>query len=278
MKSLLRYPGGKTRAVKILKEYVARHYPERRTLLSPFLGGGSFELAMKDQCTIVSNDLFEPLYTFWAALQEGFSEEVATHVQRHMPVTKEKFLHFRKHIGEIADRNERAAVYYIINRCSFSGATFCGGFSQQAADGRLNAAALQRLRDFDLSTGFTVSNMDAVEFLSCHPEDATAFVYADPPYYVDGYLYGRDGDLHKAFDHAAFAASIRQRSDWMISYNDCPYVRDLYRGCRIFEASWTYGMNASRESSEIIILPGLETETTAVAEAQATIEEEELAA
>jgi DNA adenine methylase len=255
MKSVLRYPGGKTRAIHILKDYVAQHYPGRRTLLSPFLGGGSFELSMKATCSIVANDLFEPLYTFWAVLQEGSAGEVADLVQRQLPVTKEKFLHLRKNIATILDRNERAAAYFIINRCSFSGATFCGGFSQQAADGRLNAAAVERLRGFDISGGFTIQNLDAVAFLSCHPEDAEAFVYADPPYYIEGYLYGRDGDLHKAFDHAAFAAAIRQRSDWIISYNDCPYIRDLYRGCRIFEESWAYGMNASRSSSEIIILP-----------------------
>ena len=49
MKSPLRYPGGKTRAVKILKKYVNTHFPGRKVILSPFFGGGSFEIAMKEE-------------------------------------------------------------------------------------------------------------------------------------------------------------------------------------------------------------------------------------
>ena len=46
MKTLLRYPGGKAKAVKILEKYI----PENTTkIVSPFFGGGSleFQLASK---------------------------------------------------------------------------------------------------------------------------------------------------------------------------------------------------------------------------------------
>ena len=99
--------------------------------------------------------------------------------------------------------------------------------------------------------------MDCCEFLRAHPEKADTLVYADPPYYIKTYIYGKDGDMHESFDHKAFAETIRKRRDWMISYNDCDYIRELYKGCRIFTESWAYGMNASKESSEVIILPPL---------------------
>ena len=255
MKSPVRYPGGKTRAVKILKKYVDAHFPGRKVILSPFFGGGSFEIAMsEDGYTVLANDLFGPLYTFWTTLKSN-AQTLINIVRTHMPVTKEKFMKFRTNIMNL-ESLEQAAAYYIINRCSFSGSTFCGGYSAQAATGRLNDSSLRTLETIDLAQ-IKFSNMDCCEFLNSHPENAETLVYADPPYYIKTYIYGKDGDMHESFDHAAFAKTIKGRKDWILSYNDCDYIRELYKGCRIFTESWAYGMNASKESSEVIILPPL---------------------
>jgi DNA adenine methylase len=256
MKSPLRYPGGKTRAVKILKKYVNSHFPGRKVILSPFFGGGSFEIAMKEEkYKIFANDLFVPLYRFWTVLKNN-PTHLTSLVRDQMPVSKEKFSEIRQDIMDSETYEEMAASYYIINRCSFSGSTFCGGYSAQAATGRLNDSSLRTLATSDLKD-VEFSNMDCCAFLNAHPEKADTLVYADPPYYIKTYIYGKDGDMHESFDHAAFAYTIKKRKDWIISYNDCEYIRELYKGCRIFTESWAYGMNASKESSEVIILPPL---------------------
>ena len=58
--SALRYPGGKTRAIKILDTYILNNIGE---LYSPFFGGGSFELFVQNKYNIpiFANDKFEPL-------------------------------------------------------------------------------------------------------------------------------------------------------------------------------------------------------------------------
>jgi DNA adenine methylase len=255
-KSPLRYPGGKTRAISILQDILETEYPTRKTLLSPFLGGGSFELALAEQgYTVKANDLFTPLTTFWKEVQQH-PQELATMIQQEMPVSKEKFLEFRTKIQTETNPLKIAAMYFIINRCSFSGATFCGGYSQQAAEGRLTQSSLETLKRVNL-TRFTISNQDVLTFLEENPQTSQTIIYADPPYYISSYIYGRDGDLHQAFDHKAFADAIKKRSDWMISYNDCEYIRSLYQGCRFLMPSWAYGMNKSKTSSEILILPPL---------------------
>lgn len=208
----------------------------------------------EDGYTVLANDLFKPLYTFWKVLQWN-AQNLIQFVRTHMPVTKEKFMKFRTNIMDL-DPLEQAVAYYIINRCSFSGSTFCGGYSAQAASGRLNDSSLRTLETIDLAR-FQFSNMDCCEFLNSHPENAETLVYADPPYYIKTYIYGKDGDMHESFDHEAFAETIKRRKDWILSYNDCDYIRELYKGCRIFTESWAYGMNASKESSEVIILPPL---------------------
>ena len=253
-RSPLRYPGGKTRALRLLEQYRSTYYPGRTTLLSPFLGGGSFELAQAERgMRVYANDLFTPLYWFWAVLKQD-PHGLRAAVQAYRPVRKETFLALRTSSLAFSDPQQIAAAYFVVNRCSFSGATFCGGYSAEAEETRCNDAALDRLLAVDLRS-VTLSNHDAVAFLRNHPETADTLIYADPPYFISTYVYGKDGDMHEAFDHAGFAEYLRTRTDWILSYNDCSYIRELYTGCRIFPAVWAYGMNAEKPSSEVIILP-----------------------
>jgi len=254
-KSPLRYPGGKTRAIAILEQYLTTHFPTKRILLSPFFGGGSFELHLAAKgYQVKGNDLFKPLYTFWQTVKD-VPEDIKDAVESVMPITKTYFQELRQTIQTMTDTLEIAAAYYIINRCSFSGATFCGGFSKEASTGRLNESSLKTLQQANLEN-IVFSNLDCKEFLKNNPETLNTIVYADPPYYITSYIYGKDGDMHEGFDHAAFAAAIKQRRDWMISYNDCAYIRDLYKDCRIEKVTWSYGMdNGKKGSSEILILP-----------------------
>lgn len=143
---------------------------------------------------------------------------------------------------------EIAVSYYILNRASFSG---CGGFSKEASEKRLTETAIRRLKECNVND-ILFSNLDCIDFLSQNPESPDTIVYADPPYYIENYIYG---DLHKSFDHLRFANIIQQRSDWIISYNDCEYIRNLYTNCQIFQVNWSYSMNHSKKSNEIIILP-----------------------
>ena len=253
-KSPLRYPGGKTRAIPILEKYVEKFYPERNVLISPFFGGGSFELHMKSKgYRIHANDLFKPLYTFWKTLQER-REGLTAEIKKCMPVTKEVFASMRSSICSLEDPLLMATYYFVINRSSFSGATLCGGFSRQAAEKRFTTSSVETLGACDLKD-ISFSNKDCSAILDEISETSSTIVYADPPYYIETYIYGKDGDMHESFNHEAFAATIKKRSDWIVSYNDCAYIRELYKGCRIFKESWAYGMNSSKESSEIIILP-----------------------
>jgi DNA adenine methylase len=250
-KSPLRYPGGKTRAIKILDTYI----PEGKTiLLSPFLGGGSFELYCREErgMTVYANDLFYPLYIFWKVLKDR-PMELQQCVQSMCPITKEVFSNLRNDILDMKDELEIATAYYIVNRCSFSGATFCGGFSQQSADGRMNQSAIDRLTKVSLEN-IILSNDDCVKFLVDHPQTENTVIYADPPYYIPTYVYGKDGDMHEGFNHVQFATELKKRSDWILSYNDCPYIRELYSDCKIESVRWSYGMSI-KPSSEIIILP-----------------------
>jgi len=274
MKTPLRYPGGKTRAVNALMEYVPDDCGE---LCSPFLGGGSFELALVERgIKIHAYDGFKPIVWFWQALLKDPSllAELADSYRRQKtymynnPKTrevekvrakglpKESFLRFREEVRFALTQKhkfnfESAAKVYAINRSSFSGATFAGGFSERASYARFTDNQIEQLKNFRVDN-FTVKYADFKESMKKHD----CHFYLDPPYFLSGArnkLYGDEGMMHEFFPHLALFSELRKRENWILSYNDCAEVRELYRDYKIHEAEWTYGMNKSKQSSEIII-------------------------
>jgi len=71
--SPLRYPGGKTRACKIIDNIIREHFDITQfdTLSSPFFGGGSFEFYFQNKYNykLIVNDKFTPLYNFWKQIK-----------------------------------------------------------------------------------------------------------------------------------------------------------------------------------------------------------------
>ena len=144
LKTPLRYPGGKSRAVKKMAEFfpLFKDYTEYR---EPFLGGGSVALyitQMYPHLDIWVNDLYEPLYNFWRELQEN-ADEIRSQLiqlkQRHPDPSSAKylFLESKEYLGNDprrCDATARAVSFYIVNKCSFSGLTESSSFSKQASD------------------------------------------------------------------------------------------------------------------------------------------------
>jgi len=252
--SPLRYPGGKTRAIKILEPLVKQRFPTQKMIISPFLGGGSFELHMLGLgYKLNTNDLFKPLYTFWLMCMQQ-PAELQTLIKTYMPMTKEKFLQIRTSIVTDTVPLSIAAKYFVINRSSFSGSTFCGGYSAESGEKRFTENSVRKIGALDLS-GLTLENKDCLDFIRSHPQTADTMLFLDPPYYISTYIYGRDGDMHEGFNHAALVDLLKERTDWILCYNDCPYIRELYKGYKIDTVSWAYGMNSTKKSSEILIFP-----------------------
>ena len=73
LKTPLRYPGGKSKAVTKLSKY----FPDMSDIKEyrePFLGGGSVAIAITKQYPDIDiwvNDLYEPLYNFWVELRDN---------------------------------------------------------------------------------------------------------------------------------------------------------------------------------------------------------------
>ena len=256
--SPLRYPGGKTRACKILDEIIQEYYDITLfdSIVSPFLGGGSFEFYLQNKYRkkLIVNDKFTPLFHFWNQIKNG-KEILCEELHKIDNVTKDDFNNYRKTIMELNDdRLLQATLYFIINRCSFSGATLSGGFSEEASKKRYTKSSIERISSLNLEN-FEIYNLDFENFIQNYTTD-TSFLFLDPPYYLNknSKLYGNKGDLHDNFDHQKLFDIITKKNNWIITYNNCEYIKDLYKEYIILEVDWSYGMNSSKTSSEIVIL------------------------
>ena len=254
MKSPLRYPGGKTRACKILNDIVTEKGFNTDVVISPFFGGGSFEfhLCKNYGSKLIVNDKFKPLYSFWTCVKHR-NKELCDKLKTYLGnVDKETFIDMRNTIMDEVDILEQACKYFIINRCSFSGSTLSGGFSQESSKKRFTESSIKRISELDLKN-ISITNEDFVDFMET---DNTGFIFLDPPYYLgnNSKLYGSNGDMHENFDHEKLYDILKTKKNWIMTYNNCDFIKHLYKDFEIREVSWTYGMNKSKESSEIVII------------------------
>ena len=243
-RSPLRYPGGKTRGI----EFITQFFPENLDkLLSPFFGGGSIELSVAAKGVLVYGyDIFSPLVEFWQCLLTE-PNELANEVANHYPLAKEKFYKLQHTQTRFKTKLERAAVYYVLNRSSFSGATLSGGMSPDHP--RFTLTSIERLRNY-FNPNIQVLEADFKASLENHPY---TFAYLDPPYLIKSSLYGKKGNAHKDFDHEALADILKRREHWILSYNDCEEIRTLYEGFHILTPNWKYGMSNNKLSKEVLI-------------------------
>lgn len=265
LKTLIRYPGGKSRAVKMLTPLTR---DDHTTILSPFFGGGSFELELvNNKKTVRAYDGFPILANFWnTALYTP--ETLADHIDPWVGhITPENFRAKQETLKKL-DTWEKvlehgtilaATDFYIVNRCSFSGTTLSGGYSKESAVTRFTQSGVDRLRNFKNDNKDSRLSVDYGLFESTLVDipETVDLLFLDPPYLLPtnkNNLYGIGGDLHESFNHALLHELVETSGkDFLLTYNDCPEIRELWKDYEIVEADWSYGMNKSKKSSEIFI-------------------------
>lgn len=271
--SPIRYPGGKSRAVKILDKFI----PEDVTkVVSPFFGGGSFENYLAKQGKeVLGYDLCDPLVCFWQAYLTRKDEVFTRAKEMSRQILDEKYDDAKKGSPEREEQRElyfgwrdraindpdpfeRGVHYLALNRCAFSGMTLISGpRTSKWIKSQFSLSALENLEK-------VIFEVKSVDFLSCfesvkkHRDD---FLYLDPPYIMETEdkeaIYGDNGDMHKGFDHELLRDILADHNGrWVMSYLDVPRVRELYRDFQITNVNWTYGMKpgTSRpQGAEVVI-------------------------
>jgi DNA adenine methylase len=253
IKSPLRYPGGKSRAVN----QIAQLLPEFDEFREPFLGGGSVFIYVKQQFPNKKfwiNDLYLELFKFWEMAQKDVTSLIDKIYEwrNQFPIGKELHQFLNKNLEKFDDL-ERAAAFFIYNRITFSGTSLSGGYSEGAFSGRFTESSIQRLNKLaEVVNGTKITNFDYEELVK--KEGKNVFIFLDPPYYsaTKSALYGKNGNLHKSFDHERFAETMKNcEHKWLITYDDSNYIRKLFSFANIITWDLTYGMrNVTKNSNQ----------------------------
>jgi len=247
IKSPLRYPGGKQRAIAQIANYLPQSFHEFR---EPFIGGGSVFLYICQTYPDIKywiNDLNEELYHFWLQSQNNLPAlvEQVWQVKKSETCGRELFNQLAKADTAKMTSLERATRFFVLNRISFSGTIESGGYSEASFLGRFTDSSIDRLAALDQSLVNTkITNLDYGQLLEEPGENV--FIFLDPPYLANSQsrLYGKKGDLHTFFDHNRFAELMQDCShQWLITYDDCEQVRENFAFAFIYEWELQYGMN-----------------------------------
>lgn len=246
----LRYPGGKAKAIKKILPLV----PKFSEFREPFLGGASVFIALKQAYPDKKywiNDLNNDLYHFWLKLKED-CKGLVKGVQKVKDTEKNgRLLHKKLVQNNPKSSLEKAIRFFVLNRITFSGTIEAGGYSQGAFDARFTQSSIDRLQPVSSILNDTeITNLDYEDLINKDGKDV--FIFLDPPYLsaTKSRLYGKNGNLHTGFDHKRFAEVMKKtKHKWMITYDDCPEVRELFSFANIISWEFQYGMNNYKQET-----------------------------
>ena len=248
-KSPLRYGGGKSLAVGLILE----NFPDDiERMISPFMGGGSVEIATSIELYIEVKafDIFDILVNFWQVLienPEGLYRELRLlkpNKTSYALIKEELKRHWKGDI--VLDSMTLARNYYFNFNLSY-GPGFLGWLSKIYESEEKYAKSLEKIKNFR-SKNLSVGCSSFERVFDLYPND---FYYLDPPYFLDGdsrmfkgiYPMRNFPVHHNGFNHELLSEKLKNhKGRFILSYNDCEWVRKTYKNYKILEPKWQYTM------------------------------------
>ncbi len=275
----LRYAGGKSLGVAHIVEHIPNGLDK---LMSPFMGGGSVEVACAKELGIQVQgyDIFDILVNYWQ-VQLASNHELADRLETWQP-TKEQYAEIKTRLKAHWDQEslmldplELAAHYWFNHNLSY-GPGFLGWMSKIYESPKRYSRAVDKVRYFKCSS-LSVEHGSFEETIPIHPRE---FLYCDPPYYLDegkmfrGIYPQRNFPVHhKGFNHVLLRDLLyAHKGGFVLSYNDCATIREWYTDFQVIEVQWQYtlgqgetrigknrienGTDHVKQSHELLIVKG----------------------
>jgi len=274
--SFFRYPGGKQKIKNLISNKILNVLLENQNLeyREPFFGGGSIGLDILSRCdkklNVYVNDKDLSLACLWSSVM-NYSDELKERVMVFIP-SVDLFEEYKKVLmGEITpfgSDNKDLVIKYgfmklAIHQLSFSGLGTKSG-------GPLGGKAQKSIYKIDCrwSPKYICGKIDKINSLfkkhniknnNCCSYDFEELLqgdnfitYLDPPYFVKG------NDLYQF--SFTFADHVRLRdlliklnAAWILSYDDCKEIRNLYSWATIEEIDIIYSIKNARIKKELLI-------------------------
>jgi DNA adenine methylase len=203
-------------------------------------------------CNLNSRDDFIAVRRFFKDEQfedKYFSEELRLTDITFPPPEAAELKEIRTRITKDYDVR-RAAMFMKLLRYSYSSS--CKSYASQPFDIRRLFGLITELKN--RMANVVVENQD-FETLIKHYDRPDSFFYADPPYFSTEDMYAVGFNLD---DHVRLRDTLKNiKGKFLLSYNDCPEIRELYSGFPLFDFSRTHSMaqryEAGKEFRELLI-------------------------
>lgn len=203
-------------------------------------------------CNLNSRDDFIAVRRFFKDEQfedKYFSEELRLTDITFPPPEAAELKEIRTRITKDYDVR-RAAMFMKLLRYSYSSS--CKSYASQPFDIRRLFGLITELKN--RMANVVVENQD-FETLIKHYDRPDSFFYADPPYFSTEDMYAVGFNLD---DHVRLKNTLKNiKGKFLLSYNDCPEIRELYNGFSLFDFSRTHSMaqryEAGKEFKELLI-------------------------
>ncbi|MCF7788654.1 MAG: DNA adenine methylase [Prosthecobacter sp.] len=220
-KPLLRWPGGKTRLLTELLPLIRPH----TIFVEAFAGGAALTLAKEPSKVEVINDINGELVNLYRHAQFHIDALVA-----EVEFTLNSRLDLEALIEQPGFTGlQQAARYLLRNRLSFGGGGSSFAVAKQAQPSR--SAVLEKLRALNTRLDkVAVENLPYERLFKNYDSPGTLW-FCDPPYTVG------EVNTYAAWDQermAGFAAAVAGlQGDWIVTVNDTPENRALFKGHQI---------------------------------------------
>jgi DNA adenine methylase len=265
-KTPIRYAGGKSRAIKHIIPYLPQNLTH---IVSPFIGGGSFEVYLTNMNIRVTGfDIFKPLTTFWKELIHNnlnftnFLKTIDPTVENYK-IVKEKLMQWEYTQEMLKDwktdfyiretpiklSDVEIASYYYFNHNTSYGPGYLGWPSSVYLNPKKWIQMIQDINKFQTNL-LEVEQGDFIDIIETYPND---FLYLDPPYFM-----GNDTDNkmhaaiypmknipvhHDGFKHEKLRDLLHNhKGNFIMSYNNCETIREYYKDFRLEYPKWNYSM------------------------------------
>ena len=256
--SPLRYAGGKYWLADLLFSLMPS---DTTTVLSPFFGGGAFEInAAARGYTVYGYDIDVNLVTFWNAFlsdPDGVYSEARGIIESN---DDESLRKIKRSIRERDYKDVSPAEFYLLSHLSFNSLIYASSYvvGIERRNGEFYRANLGGRKILPYHKYYSLLSklpitVEAFSFEESLTQHQDAFVYCDPPYIKAGPELYKHGDI----DHERLAQLLKTYDDWACSYDAHDVVYDLYADCLIVkkEKASSFRINGRRKTDgEVLIL------------------------
>jgi DNA adenine methylase len=248
------YVGGKKQLARLL--VAAIEETPHSLYAEPFVGmGGVFlrrRLAPKVEAI---NDASRDVVTLFRVLQRHY--HAFMDMLKWQVASRAEFERLAAMDPDTLTDLERAARFIYLQRLAFGGKVAGRSFgidTNTPARFDVSKLAGSLAEIHERLAGVWIECLPWEEFLRRWDRPGTLF-YVDPPYWGSEHYYGRD--LFKPADHERLAAALKGlHGRFILTLNDVPEIRALYRWARLEEASLTYTASGAGTPARELIIRG----------------------